>query len=270
MIYASLILGGVIICFFIRILDGTVPPAQKGTAAIIIGIAFLIAMVLLAIRQIGKKKSIDLRRVDICERLIRSLSVDMKPQAPMQVGFDFRSHHTGEFQKKTAPGSLKASETLITCRIPWLQLSATLLDRQRITINLSQTVTTRDTRKRKYTKRVEAFRERLKVTARVNPASYPRLSEIKMRALAARIRGPFQHLDWQVKENKVSVVADLPKAKRVFGRNSRNKIEAPSELLMQEKQVLDVIVALYQALGHCRAPSGGKKSGTGPGANHGR
>ncbi|MFM8250223.1 MAG: hypothetical protein ACKOBW_01355 [Planctomycetota bacterium] len=226
-------------------------------------VAFLVtAVAVLIYRQRQAKTMIDLRRIDIIEHLLQSLSLDMKPTTKINARFDFRHHrHPDLLRRKNA--SFWQGTSLSGSQIPWLSLSAVLIDRQRITLSLTQTFTSKDTQKRKYSKRVESFRERLKVTARVNPATYPGLAEIGIRAIAARIHGPFRNLSWKVDGEKVSVQCDLPKIRRTFGRGMKKQTDPPSGL-MQHQHVLDVLVALYQALGHCRQAKAGR------GAKHGR
>lgn len=223
---------------------------------------FLMAVAMLVYRNRLANTMIDPRRIDVIERLIQSLSLDMKPTAKFNVCLDFRHHrHKDALRKKEA--SFWSNTSLTGSQIPWLSLSAVLVDRQRITLTLTQTYTCKDTQKRKYSKRVESFRERLKVTARVNPMNYPGLDQIGTRAIAARIQGPFSYLTWKVDGEKVSVQCDLPKIRRTFGRGMTKKMDPPTGL-MQHQHVLDVLVALYQALGHCRQAKAGR------GAKHGR
>lgn len=195
--------------------------------------------------------NLDDRRILTPIKFLDVLQADIAPRDPVRlvVSFDdYRKHGKKLAEQKSfwsGSGESKYDDT-------WLVMEGYLAEKTRFRLSVSQRISLREKRKRKYTKRKERLRESVSVYLRPNRKLYPALDRFPAQFAAGESVAGLRIESARATAHGVLVFAEGALYTKISGRASS---ETGSENLVHGDKLLMLMAAVFERLNRCRAPA---------------
>ena len=242
-IYIGILILG-ILTFFAGVVFGDLVGGSAQNL-IPIGIVIFIFSIVQLVRY--NRKNLEDRKLLTGLRLARIIGVDLKKNTPLQIAISFENYLK---HGRALKGNSQWGKFFDT----WFQAHGRLADNTVFDISVSQKVTRKERRKRKYTKVKEAIQEIVSLQLKPVGEDFPKLDQFpqvirQQQQEAGRKMLPFDISRAEVRNGTVRLAAVTAHYMKTSGRSNQ---ETGKENLIDGDRLLMLLLATYAALHRCK------------------
>lgn len=242
-------------CFLLLLLTGILSGEGSSLAKLtgpLVGICFIAAIVVLLKRGSQGKYDLDDRKLETVVRSLTMIAADTPRTTIMRLMVDFRDYQKGgELTSKDQPGFFSSAPKVLKYAHEWLTLEGELADGSNYRLGVSDSVTRKEKRKRKYTKVKASTRGVIVVQLKLKPARYGDAA-----ALAASLQsappppGSLELRGASANGRTLRVALRTQPSLTVTGRGTQSSGESN---ILTGDTVLQAMLWIYDTLGRARS-----------------
>jgi hypothetical protein len=196
------------------------------------------------------RQDLEDRRIEAGREFFHVLGQDIPSQTQCAVDIDFQGYRKhGTLTDKKAEGFL-GSTRQFSYSDSWFAASGKLHDGNSFKVEIEQSIKRKEKSKRKYTKVNEAIRETVKLSLRIDPATYPRYNGLPSFLASGVSTGDMRIAKADLVDSTLRLSAITPLYRITSGRTGKS--ETGKENLVSSKKLIALFLYVYRQLQRCR------------------